>query len=98
MNETLLNVLVEKLIARDKLDKEIKEIKLALEAELPVEGYKDDLITISRKSASEKISIDLDELKKAEPNLYQDLLEDYGKLCVTKASVSYSLKKSKESK
>ena len=98
MNETLLNVLVEKLIAKNKLEKEIAEIKLALEAELPVEGYKDDLITISRKSASEKTSIDLEELKKQEPQLYDDLLKDYGKLCVTKASVSYSLKKSKESK
>lgn len=98
MNETLLTVLVEKLIARDKLDKEIAEIKLAIEAELPDDGYKNDLITISRKKGSESKSIDLAALEKNEPGLYQDLLNDYGKVKVNKPSVSYSLKKSKESK
>ena len=98
MNETLVTVLVEKLIARDKLDKEIAEIKLAIEAELPTDGYKNDSITISRKNGSEKTNIDLKELEKQEPDLYRDLLNDYGKVSVTKASVSYSLKKPKESK
>ena len=93
MNETLLNVLVEKLITRDKLDKEISEIKLAIEAELGDEGFKNDQITISRSKASESTSIDLKALEKAEPGLYADLLKDYTKVTKRSGSVSYKLNK-----
>lgn len=96
MNETLVSILVEKLIAKDILEKEIAEIKLAIELELGEEGFKNDSITISRSKASESTSIDLKALEKAEPELYADLLKDYTKVTKRSGSVSYKLNKSKE--
>ena len=96
MNETLLNVLVEKLRAKEVLEKEIAELKLALEQELPDEGFKNDLITISRSKASESTSIDLKALEKAEPVLYADLLKDYTKVTKRSGSVSYKLNNKKD--
>lgn len=96
MNKALINILVEKLIKRDALDKEIAELKTAIEAELGDEGFKDEAITISRSKASESTSIDLKALEKAEPELYADLLKDYIKVTKRSGSVSYKLNKSKE--
>ncbi len=96
MNETLINVLVEKLRAKATLEKEIAELKTAIETELPEDGYKNDDITISRKKASESVSLDLKVFAEKEPTLYGELLADYGVKKLTKASVSYTVKKDKE--
>lgn len=93
MNETLINLLVEKVREKDVLEREIAAIKEAIEAELPDEGYKNDQVTISRKKASESVSIDYKAFEKAEPKLYEDLLADYRKITTRAASVSYSFKK-----
>ncbi len=96
MNETLINILVEKVRAKEQLENEIAEIKAAIELELPEEGFKNDQVTISRKKGSTKVSIDYKAFEKAEPKLYNELLADYKKVTETKASVSYSFKKEKE--
>lgn len=93
MNETLINILVEKYRAKEQLEQEIAEIKAAIEADLPEEGFKNDQITISRKKASVSISIDYKAFEKAEPKLYEELLADYRKETKRPASVSYTVKK-----
>lgn len=96
MNETLINLLVEKVREKDVLVREIAAIKEAIEAELPEEGFKNDQVTISRKKGSTKVSIDYKAFEKKEPQLYEELLADYKKVTETKASVSYTFKKDKE--
>lgn len=96
VNVTLVNVLVEKVRAKEQLEQEIAELKVAIEAELPEEGFKNDQVTISRKKGSTKVSIDYKAFEKKEPELYNDLLKDYKKVTETKPSVSYTFKKDKE--
>lgn len=96
MNETLINILVEKVRAKEKLEQEIAEIKAAIEVDLPEEGYKNEYVTISRKKGSESVSIDYKAFEKAEPKLYEELLADYKKVTKRPASVSYTFKKEKE--
>lgn len=96
MNETLISVLCEKVKAKEKLEQEIAEIKIAIEADLPEEGYKNDYVTISRRKGSESVSIDYKAFEKKEPQLYEELLADYKKVKITNPSVSYTFKKEKE--
>lgn len=93
MNETLINILVEKVRAKEKLEQEIADIKAEIEAQLPDDGFKNDQVTISRKKASKSVSVDLAALKKAEPDCYDGLIADYPKVTERAASVSYSFKK-----
>lgn len=93
MNETLINILVEKVRAKEQLENEIAEIKAAIELELPEEGFKNDQVTISRRKGSTSESIDYKAFEKAEPKLYEELLADYKKVKITNPSVSYSFKK-----
>lgn len=93
MNVTLIDVLVEKVRTKEKLEQEIADLKAAIEAELPDEGFKNDQVTISRKKGSVKESIDYKAFEKKEPELYKDLLKDYKKITETKPSVSYTFKK-----
>lgn len=93
MNVTLIDVLCEKVKAKEVLEQEIAALKVAIEAELPEEGFKNDQVTISRKKGSTKVSIDYKAFEKKEPELYNDLLKDYKKVTETKPSVSYTFKK-----
>lgn len=93
MNVTLIDVLVEKVKAKEVLEQEIAALKVAIEAELPEEGFKNDQVTISRKKASKSVSVDLKALQKAEPDCYEGLLADYPKVTEKAASVSYTFKK-----
>lgn len=96
MNETLISILAEKNRAKKQLEQEIADIKATLEVDLPEEGFKNDLVTISRKSGSEKLVLDVEKFAEQEPTLYGELLADYGVVKKTKASVSYTFKKDKE--
>ena len=96
MNVTLIDVLCEKVKAKEVLEQEIAALKVAIEMELPDEGFKNDQVTISRKKGSVKESIDYKAFEKKEPELYNDLLKDYKKVTETKPSVSYTFKKVKE--
>ena len=96
VNVTLVNVLCEKVKAKELLEQEIAELKKEIERELPAEGFKNDQVTISRKAASESVSIDYKAFEKAEPEYYEELLADYKKVTKRKASVCYTFKKDKE--
>ena len=96
MNETLISVLIEKVKAKEAIEKEIADIKAAIEAELPEEGFKNELVTIVRRKPSESTSIDLKALEKNEPQLYEDLVRDYTKVTKKPGSISYNFKKDKE--
>lgn len=96
VNVTLVNVLCEKVKQKEQLEKEIAELKVAIEAELPEEGFKNEQVTISRKKGSETVSIDYKAFEKKEPELYEELLADYKKVKIVKPSVSYTFKKEKE--
>ncbi len=93
MNVTLIDVLCEKVKAKEVLEQEIAALKVAIEAELPEEGFKNDQVTISRKKGSKSVSVDLKALQKAEPYCYEGLLADYPKVTEKAASVSYTFKK-----
>lgn len=95
VNVTLVNILVEKVRAKEVLEQEIAELKKEIERELPAEGFKNDQVTISRKKASKSISIDLKKLQAAEPDCYEGLINDYPKITEKAASVSYTFKKDK---
>lgn len=74
-------------------ENEIKDIKKKLESEyLTEEGYKDDYLTISYTKPSTSTSIDLSGLQKKEPELYDDLLNDYPKVTNRKGSYRYTFK------
>lgn len=80
---------------QNKLAKVEKDIKAQLEVamdENDIVSIKNEYITISRVAASESITVDLDKLKDKEPQLYNDLLEDYPKVKTTKASVRFTVK------
>lgn len=96
VNVTLINVLCEKVKAKELLEQEIADIKKEIEKELPEEGFKNDQVTISHKKASETVSVDLKAFEKKEPELYKELLADYTKVTKRSASVSYTFKKEKE--
>lgn len=93
MNVTLITILVEKVRAKEQLENEIAAIKEQIEKELPEEGFKNDQVTISRKKASESVSIDLKKFAEKEPDYYEELLADYKKVTKRPASVSYTFKK-----
>ena len=91
--------LVKQLIALNReamfINDEIAKVKTKIEEMLPENGYKDESVTISRRAATTSKSIDLKALETKEPELYQDLLNDYCKTSVKKESVSYIFKKEK---
>ncbi len=91
--EELILKLREININKKKLEDEEKAIKAKLEKEhLTEEGYKNDYLTISYTKASETKSIDLKSLEEKEPELFNELLEDYTKVTARKASFSYRFK------
>lgn len=78
---------------KDKAEKHIKDVKEMLEKEyLTEEGYKDETITISYSKPSESTSIDLKKLETKEPELYEDLLNDYKKVSKRAGSYRYTFK------
>lgn len=78
------------------VEADIDAIKAKIEAELkPGEGYKDDNITISYYPPTTSVSIDMTALKKKEPELYEELRNDYKKTSNSKAYYKYAIKKEK---
>ena len=76
-----------------KADEHLSEIKKALEEEyLDENGYKDDVVTISYSKPSTSVSINLSALEKKEPDLYNELLNDYTKETTRKGSFTYRFK------
>lgn len=91
--EELLQELQSLDIQSKSIDERKSKIKETLEKDyLTTEGYKNDFVTVSYTSASETTSIDLKKLEEKEPDLFNELVEDYKKVTKRKASYSYRFK------
>ena len=78
------------------VEADIDAVKAKIEAELePGEGYKDDNITISYYPPTTSVSIDMTALKNKEPELYEELRNDYKKTSNSKGYYRYNIKKEK---
>lgn len=65
---------------RKELARQEKEIKDSLEKAMAENGIKsidNEYIRITHVAESESVSIDMKEMEKKEPDLYEELLEDY---------------------
>ena len=80
---------------QEELKKTEDEVKSQIEKsmeEYGVKSLKNEYITISYVEASTSETIDLKALEKKEPELYNELLEDYKKVTTRKASVRFTVK------
>ena len=80
---------------KEKIEKEEKNLKKTLEDlfnEYGLKSFKNDYFTISKVEASESKSIDLKFMEKKEPELYEELLEDYPKISKRKSYIRISVK------
>lgn len=80
---------------KEKIEKEEKDLKKTLEDlfnEYELKSFKNDYFTISKVEASESKSIDLKSMEKKEPELYEELLEDYPKVTKRKSYIRISVK------
>lgn len=78
--------------ALEKIEKDVKEELERAMDEYGIKSVKTDKITISRVEESTSTSIDLKELEKKEPELYNELLNDYPKTTTKKAYVKFLVK------
>ena len=60
-----------------------------------VKSIDNDVVKITRVNPSESITVDLKEVKKQEPDTYDDLLADYPKITQRKGSIRITVKKEK---
>ena len=93
-----LTVMAE-IAALHKQEKELaaknKELKTELEKamnEHNIKSIDNEFLKITRVEASETKTIDLNAMKKKEPDLYEDLIEDYPKVTKRKAYVRFTVK------
>lgn len=78
------------------VEADIDAVKAKIEAGLePGEGYKDDNITISYYPPTTSVSIDMTALKNKEPELYEELRNDYKKTSNKKGYYQYKIAKEK---
>ena len=80
---------------KEKIEKEEKDLKKTLEDlfnEYGLKSFKNDYFSISKVEASESKSIDLKSMEKKEPELYEELLEDYPKISKRKSYIRISVK------
>lgn len=80
---------------KEKIEKEEKNLKKTLEDlfnEYGLKSFKNDYFTISKVEVSESKSIDLKSMEKKEPELYEELLEDYPKISKRKSYIRISVK------
>lgn len=80
---------------QDRLAEIEKSVRTEIEAamdEYDVQSVKNEYVTISRTAASETTSVDLKALEEKEPDLYNELLEDYPKTTTRKASIRIVVK------
>src|SRR5690625_270481 len=80
---------------KKELDKVEKDIKKELEEAMDKHNIKsidNEYLKITRVDASETTSINLREVQKKEPELYNDLLEDYPQVRKRKAYVRFMVK------
>ena len=81
--------------AKKEMEAVEKEIKVDLEKAMDEYGIKsidNEFLKITRVEASSSKSIDLATMKKKEPELYAELLEDYPKVTNRKPYVRFTVK------
>lgn len=88
-----------KLSELKKVKKEIEAIEKDVKAELSaaldeydIKSIKNEYVSISRVKETSKTEIDLEKLKDAEPDLYNELLADYPKVSSKKAYIRIEAK------
>ena len=74
------------------IEKSAREALLKVMQEYGITQFKNDFVTISTVKGSTTLSIDLGKLKEKEPELYDELLQDYPKETVKKDSVRILVK------
>lgn len=57
-----------------------------------IKSIDNDILRLTRVAGSESVSIDLKQVKNAEPELYNDLLAEYPKKTIRKPSVRIKIK------
>lgn len=80
---------------KKELEKTEKQIKKELEQamnEYNIKSIDNEYLKITRVEASETVSIDLAAMKKKEPELYEELIEDYPKVRKRSAYVRFTVK------
>lgn len=80
---------------KQRLEKEEKDLKNTLEKlfnQYDLKSFKNDYFSITRVEASESVSLNEKEFKEKEPELYEELLEDYKKVSKRKGYIRISVK------
>jgi len=73
----------------------VKDLKVGLEKAMDEHNIKsidNEFLKITRVAPSESTSIDLKAMKEKEPDLHEELLEDYPKVTKRKAYVRFTVK------
>ena len=87
---------LQQLVSQKKeLEKIEKDIKKELEEAMNkynIKSIDNEFLKITRVEACELVSIDIKEMKKKEPELYEELLEDYPKVTKRNAYVRFTVK------
>lgn len=87
---------LQQLVSQKKeLEKIEKDIKKELEEAMNkynIKSIDNEFLKITRVEACELVSIDLTAMKKKEPELYEELLEDYPKVTKRNAYVRFTVK------
>src|SRR5690606_10309919 len=80
---------------KKELEKTEKQIKKELEQamnEYNIRSIDKEYLKITRVEANETVTIDLAAMKKKEPDIYDELLEDYPKVTKRNAYVRFTVK------
>lgn len=92
----LIQELLELEKEKELVEADIAAVKAKIEAKLkPGEGYKDARITISYYPPTTSVSIDMTALKNKEPELYEELRNDYKKTSNKSGYYQYKIAKEK---
>ena len=90
---------MENIALLEKQVKDLQDKQKALKAELEkamdeynIQSIDNEFVKITRVEASESKTIDLNKLQEKEPDLYNELLEDYPKITKRKAYVKITVK------
>lgn len=76
----------------EEIDKKVRtEIEKAMN-EYDIQSFKNDYVTISRVAQSTTRTIDVKKLQEREPQLYDELIADYPKTTLRKASIRIEVK------
>lgn len=94
-NLTVFKQLAEFKKQQAEMESQEKKLKESLQKQMEefgIKSFKNDLISITYVDSTETESIDLKRLSEKEPDLYNELLEDYRKVTTRSAFVRFTVK------